>query len=49
MSWPVGIGVAFDAWYLHESAHGVAGEPEVVFQGHFCGVFYLGRCASEKL
>ena len=34
---------------LDEAAHGVAGKPQVVFQPHLGGIFYLRRGASEKL
>ena len=44
-----GIGVAFYARNLDEAAHGVAGKPQVVFQPHLGGIFYLRRGASEKL
>ena len=41
------IGVAFDAGYLHETAHGVAREAEVMLEAHLGRVFYLGRCAAK--
>ena len=41
--------IAFDAGHLHQSAYGVAGEPQVVFEPHLRGVFDLRRGAAEKL
>ena len=44
-----GVGVAFDAGYLHKSAHRVARHPKVMLQSHLGGVFYLRRTSSEEL
>ena len=38
-----GDGVAFDAGDLHEPAHGIAGAPELMFEGTFGGVFRLHK------
>ena len=38
-----GVGVSFDAGNLNESADGVAGHAEVVFQSHFCCIFNRGE------
>ncbi|MNI97258.1 hypothetical protein D3C73_1558700 [compost metagenome] len=40
--------VAFDAGDLHQPAHGIAGEAQVVFDAHFGGIFHLlGRSAED--
>ena len=44
-----GIGVTLDARNLHQSAHGVAGESQVVFQAHFGSIFDLRRCSAKQL
>lgn len=44
-----GIGVALDAWNLHQTAHRVASHAEMMFQPHFSGIFNLGRAAAEEL
>ena len=44
-----GEGIAFNAWNLHQSRHGVTGQTQVVFQSHLGGVFDLARCAAQQL
>ena len=44
-----GDGVALDAGDLHQSAHGVACEAQVVFETHLGGVFDLRRGSAEEL
>ena len=44
-----GYGVAFDAGHLHQTAHGVAREAQVVFERHFRRILDLRRGASEEL
>ena len=44
-----GHGVALDAGHLHEAADGVAGEAEVMFEGHLGRIFDLSRGAAEEL
>ena len=43
------IGIAFDAWYLHQTAHGVAGHAKVVLKTHLSGILYLSDTATEEL
>ena len=41
--------VAFDAGYLHQTAHRVASHTEVMLQAHLRCILYLGYTAAEKL
>jgi hypothetical protein len=42
-------GIALDTRHLHQPAHRVAGQAQVVFQADFCGVAQLLRRRAEDL
>ena len=44
-----GVGITFDAWYLHKSADRVAGHAEVMFKPHLRCIFDLRRRTAEEL
>lgn len=44
-----GIGITFDTGNLYQSAYGVAGHAQMMFQSHFRCIFNLGGAASEQL
>ncbi|MNO96598.1 hypothetical protein D3C76_882740 [compost metagenome] len=41
--------IALDARHLHQATHRVAGQPKIVLQGNFGGVFKLGRRSAQYL
>ena len=44
-----GIGITFDAGNLYESAHGVAGKSQMMFERYFGSIFNFVKIKSEKL
>ena len=43
------VGVAFDARDLHQTANGVAGHAEVMFQSHFGCILHTGQTTAEAV